>query len=211
MFSSFLPERGKRALAAFICLNLLHCDYKLNGSLKYPWWWQSLYIIFQRNLVKFCSKDRNSWVAVLCFWCSWNEAKRECITASLRILLHPGDSHRAKGVQEAVHRGEIFFSKILKLPNLLEGGDSWKILYLHRGDSHRTATSNARFWVWVHLLVNLVAMAFLFTMNLYLPWVWNFNLSQARLLKETACNHFFSVLVHGIPSIRAWISIHQNS
>ena len=54
-----------------------------------------------------------------------------------------------------------------------------------------TATSNARFWVWVHLLVNLVAMAFLFTMNLYLPWVLNFNLSQARLLKETACNYVF--------------------
>ena len=75
----------------------------------------------------------------------------------------------------------------------------------------RTATSNARFWVWVHILVNLVAMAFLFTMNLYLPWVLNFNLSQARLLKETACNYVFSVLVHGIPSISAWISIHQNS
>ena len=75
----------------------------------------------------------------------------------------------------------------------------------------RTATLNARFWVWVHLLVNLVAMAFLFTMNLYLPWVLNFNLSQARLLKETACNYVFSVLVHGIPSISAWISIHQNS
>ena len=74
-----------------------------------------------------------------------------------------------------------------------------------------TATSNARFWVWVHLLVNLVAMAFLFTMNLCLPWVLNFNLSQARLLKETACNYVFSVLVHGIPSISAWISIHQNS
>ena len=74
-----------------------------------------------------------------------------------------------------------------------------------------TATSNACFCVWVHLLVNLVAMAFLFTMNLYLPWVLNFNLSQARLLKETACNYVFSVLVHGIPSISAWISIHQNS
>merc|ERR1712155_254295 len=74
-----------------------------------------------------------------------------------------------------------------------------------------TATSNACFWVWVHLLVNLVAMAFLFTMNLYLPWVLNLNLSQARLLKETACNYVFSVLVHGIPSISAWISIHQNS
>ena len=74
-----------------------------------------------------------------------------------------------------------------------------------------TATSNACFWVWVHILVNLVAMAFLFTMNLYLPWVLNFNLSQARLLKETACNYVFSVLVHGIPSISAWISIHQNS
>ena len=74
-----------------------------------------------------------------------------------------------------------------------------------------TGTSNARFWVWVHILVNLVAMAFLFTMNLYLPWVLNFNLSQARLLKETACNYVFSVLVHGIPSISAWISIHQNS
>ena len=74
-----------------------------------------------------------------------------------------------------------------------------------------TATSNARFWVWVHILVNLVAMAFLFTMNLCLPWVLNFNLSQARLLKETACNYVFSVLVHGIPSISAWISIHQNS
>ena len=74
-----------------------------------------------------------------------------------------------------------------------------------------TTTSNARFWVWVHILVNLVAMAFLFTMNLFLPWVLNFNLSQARLLKETACNYVFSVLVHGIPSISAWISIHQNS
>ena len=74
-----------------------------------------------------------------------------------------------------------------------------------------TATSNACFWVWVHILVNLVAMAFLFTMNLCLPWVLNFNLSQARLLKETACNYVFSVLVHGIPSISAWISIHQNS
>ena len=72
-------------------------------------------------------------------------------------------------------------------------------------------TSNARFWVWVHLLVNLVAMAFLFTMNLYLPWVLNSNLSQARLIKETACNYVFSVLVHGMPSISAWISIHQNS
>ena len=76
---------------------------------------------------------------------------------------------------------------------------------------HHTATSNARFWVWVHILVNLVAMAFLFTMNLCLLWVLNFNLSQARLLKETACNYVFSVLVHGIPSISAWISIHQNS
>ena len=76
---------------------------------------------------------------------------------------------------------------------------------------HGTATSNARFWVWVHVLVNLVAMTFLFTMNLCLPWVLNFNLSQARLLKETACNYVFSVLVHGIPSISAWISIHQNS
>ena len=74
-----------------------------------------------------------------------------------------------------------------------------------------TATSNARFWVWVHILVNLIAMALLFTMNLCLPWVLNFNLSQARLLKETACNYVFSVLVHGIPSISAWISIHQNS
>ena len=64
-----------------------------------------------------------------------------------------------------------------------------------------TATSNARFWVWVHLLVNLVEMAFLFTMNLYVPWVLNFNLSQARLLKETACNYVFSVLVHGIPPL----------
>ena len=60
-------------------------------------------------------------------------------------------------------------------------------------------------------LVNLVAMAFLFTMNLCLPWVLNFNLCQARLLKETAYNYVFSVLVHGIPSISAWISIHQNS
>ena len=83
--------------------------------------------------------------------------------------------------------------------------------FLHQNASHFTATSNACFWVWVHLLVNLVAMAFLFTMNLYLPWVLNFNLSQARLLKETACNYVFSVLVHGIPSISAWISIHQNS
>ena len=74
-----------------------------------------------------------------------------------------------------------------------------------------TATSNARFWVWVNVLVNLVAMTFLFTMNLCLPCVLNFNLSQARLLKETACNYVFSVLVHGIPSISAWISIHQNS
>ena len=64
-----------------------------------------------------------------------------------------------------------------------------------------TATSNARFWVWVHLLVNLVAMAFLFTMNLYLPWVLNFNLSQARLLKETACNYVFFCF-------GAWNSIH---
>ena len=83
--------------------------------------------------------------------------------------------------------------------------------HITRTHRHPTATSNARFWVWVHLLVNLVAMAFLFTMNLYLPWVLNFNLSQARLLKETACNYVFSVLVHGIPSISAWISIHQNS
>ena len=74
-----------------------------------------------------------------------------------------------------------------------------------------TATSNACFWVWVHILVNLVAMAFLFTMSLCLPWVLNFNLSQARLHKETACNYVFSVLVHGIPSNSAWISIHQNS
>ena len=86
---------------------------------------------------------------------------------------------------------------------------SWRGRWAHRYQG--TATSNARFWVWVHLLVNLVAMAFLFTMNLCLPWVLNFNLSQARLLKETACNYVFSVLVHGIPSISAWISIHQNS
>ena len=32
----------------------------------------------------------------------------------------------------------------------------------------------------MHILVNLVAMAFLFTMNLCLPWVLNFNLSQTR-------------------------------
>ena len=64
-----------------------------------------------------------------------------------------------------------------------------------------TATSNARFWVWVHLLVNLVAMACLFTMNLCLPWVLNFNLSQARLLKETACNYVFFCF-------GAWNSIH---
>merc|ERR1711978_604072 len=57
----------------------------------------------------------------------------------------------------------------------------------------------------------LVSMVFLFTMNLCLPWVLNFNLSQARSLTETACNYVFSVLVHGIPSISAWISIHQNS
>ena len=82
---------------------------------------------------------------------------------------------------------------------------------LYLTNCHLTATSNARFWVWVHVLVNLVAMTFLFTMNLCLPWVLNFNLSQARLLKETACNYVFSVLVHGIPSISAWISIHQNS
>ena len=86
-----------------------------------------------------------------------------------------------------------------------------KIMHTGEKPLRITATSNARFWVWVHLLVNLVAMAFLFTMNLYLPWVLNFNLSQARLLKETACNYVFSVLVHGIPSIIAWISIHQNS
>ena len=65
-----------------------------------------------------------------------------------------------------------------------------------------TATSNAHFWVWVHTLVNLVAMAFLFTMNLYLPWVLNFNLSQARLLKETACKYVFFCF-------GAWNSIHQ--
>ena len=64
-----------------------------------------------------------------------------------------------------------------------------------------TATSNARFWVWVHVLVNLVAMTFLFTMNLCLPWVLNFNLSQARLLKETACNYVFFCF-------GAWNSIH---
>ena len=80
-----------------------------------------------------------------------------------------------------------------------------------KGNSPPTATSNACFWVWVHILVNLVAMAFYFTMNLCLPWVLNFILSQARLLRETACNYIFSVLVHGIPSTSAWISIHQNS
>ena len=89
--------------------------------------------------------------------------------------------------------------------------DLQELMSLSTFDLEGTATSNARFRVWVHLLVNLVAMAFLFTMNLYLPWVLNFNLSQARLLKETACNYVFSVLVHGIPSISAWISIHQNS
>ena len=72
-----------------------------------------------------------------------------------------------------------------------------------------TATSNARFWVWVHTLVNLVAMAFIFTMNLDLPWVLNFNLSQARLLKKQLAITFFfyfgacnSIHVHGFPSIK---------
>ena len=104
----------------------------------------------------------------------------------------------------------VLFAGFLFSEAFWGGEPAWRDDEEERGHN-ATATSNARFWVWVHLLVNLVAMAFLFTMNLCLLWVLNFNLSQARLLKETAGNYVFSVLVHGIPSISAWISIHQNS
>ena len=51
------------------------------------------------------------------------------------LHLHRGDSHRAKGDQEAGRRGEFFMFKDFK-PIKLFGGTVKKILYLHQGDSH---------------------------------------------------------------------------
>ena len=108
------------------------CNVTINGSLI------KVFIIFNIFwlIYDFSTKrhqillkgQKNSWVAALWKWCSWNEAKRECITASLRIPLHPDDSHRAKGVQEAGHREEICCSKTSK-PSYM-GKTVEKILYL---------------------------------------------------------------------------------
>ena len=115
------------------------CNVTINGSLI------KVFIIFNIFwlIYDFSTKrhqillkgQKKSWVAALWKWCSWNEAKRECITASLRIPLHPDDSHRAKGAQEAGHRVELCCSKISKPSNYL-GETVEKILYLRPGYSH---------------------------------------------------------------------------
>ena len=135
--------------------------------------------------------------------CSDNDVKMSCKQPlSISVVGQPSLNREPAIIGRRVHANVLFEQNISNTILLLR--PTFAKMNAHRlHDNICTATSNARFWVWVHILVNLVAMAFLFTMFtiLCLPWVLNFNLSQARLLKETACNYVFSALVHGIPSI----------
>ena len=64
-----------------------------------------------------------------------------------------------------------------------------------------TATSNARFWVWGHVLVNLVAMAFLFHHELMFAMGLEFQLVSSKIAQRNSLQlRFFC--------FGAWNSIH---
>ena len=116
------------------------CNVTINGSLIKVFIIVNIFCLFmisRQNVIKFCWKDKK--ILELQRYENGAVETKQSVNASppsLRIPLHLGDSHRAKGAQEAGHRVELCCSKISKPSNYL-GETVEKILYLRPGYSYR--------------------------------------------------------------------------
>ena len=95
-------------------------------------------------------------------WVSEDYPQDNANVARTIIIQDKIAANMARWIEEGAFKRETLYGISL----LNEPAGWWdKVCLLEIVDCY----SNARFWVWVHILVNLVEMAFLFTTNLCLP------------------------------------------